>query len=74
MVFIYMEFCPKCGKMLIPKDGIVECRCGYKSSLSEDDIEEQYHMEGETNPEAKVIITDNNNVGFPDITDFSFKP
>ncbi|MBE6509636.1 MAG: transcription factor S, partial [Methanobrevibacter sp.] len=25
-----------------------------------DDIEKQYHMEGETNPQAKVIVTDNN--------------
>ena len=46
MVFIYMEFCPKCGKMLMPKKGMIKCRCGYEKSLKDEDIEEQYTMEG----------------------------
>ena len=57
-----MEFCPDCGKMLMPKNGKIKCRCGYEKSLTDDDIEEQYHMEGETNPQAKVIVTDRNTV------------
>ena len=50
--------CPKCGKMLIPKRGKIKCRCGYEKSLEKEDIEEQYTMEGEKNPEMKVIVTD----------------
>ena len=57
MVFNSMEFCPDCGAMLMPKKGVIRCSCGYEKSLSHDDLEEQYHMEGETNPENKVIVT-----------------
>ena len=46
-----MEFCPDCGKMLMPNKGKIKCRCGYEKDLSKEDIEEQYHMEGEKNPE-----------------------
>lgn len=60
-----MEFCPDCGAMLMPVKGKVKCRCGYEKSLSLQDIEDQYHMEGETNPEAKVIVTDRDNVALP---------
>lgn len=65
MVFDSMEFCPECGKMLMPKNGKIKCRCGHEKSLTNDDIEEQYTMEGDKNPEAKVIVTDNNNVALP---------
>ena len=67
MVFIDMEFCPDCGAMLMPKKGKIKCRCGYEKKLTNDDIEEQYHMEGETNPQAKVIVTDNINNQVPGI-------
>ena len=39
-----MEFCPDCGKMLMPNKGKIKCRCGYEKDLSKEDIEEQYHM------------------------------
>ena len=39
MVFNSMEFCPKCGKMLMPDKGMIKCRCGYEKSLSNEDIE-----------------------------------
>lgn len=65
MVFSNMEFCPNCGKMLMPNNGMIKCRCGYEKSLEKDDIEEQYTMEGEKNPELKVIVTDNKNVALP---------
>ena len=58
MVFNKMEFCPNCGKMLMPAKGMIKCRCGYEKSLTESDIEEQYHMQGEKNPQTKVIVTD----------------
>ena len=31
-----MEFCPECGAMLLPKDGKLECSCGYVKNLSND--------------------------------------
>ena len=31
-----MEFCPDCGAMLLPKDGKLECSCGYTKNLSDD--------------------------------------
>jgi DNA-directed RNA polymerase subunit M len=30
-----MEFCPECGAMLLPKDGKLECNCGYTKNLSD---------------------------------------
>ena len=68
-----MEFCPECGAMLMPENGKVECRCGYKKSLSSEDIEEQYMMEGETKPEMKVIVTDSNDVALPTTTITCYK-
>ncbi|MBQ6100361.1 transcription factor S [Methanobrevibacter sp.] len=31
-----MEFCPNCRAMLFPKDGKLECKCGYSKDLSND--------------------------------------
>lgn len=60
-----MEFCPKCGAMLMPKDGILKCKCGYESKVSKEEMDDQYKFEGETNPENKVIVTDKDNVALP---------
>jgi len=68
-----MEFCPNCGKMLMPKKGKIKCRCGYEKSLKKKEIEEQYTMEGETNPEMKVIVTDRDNVALPTTTITCYK-
>ena len=61
-----MEFCPECGAMLMPENGKVECRCGYKKSLSSEDIDE-------TKPEMKVIVTDSNDVALPTTTITCYK-
>ena len=51
-----MEFCPECGAMLLPKEGKLECGCGYKKDLSDNneyevskkiDAEENVKMLGE---------------------------
>ena len=60
-----MEFCPRCGKMLIPADGKIECSCGFTKSLTKTDIKKQYKMEGDKKPETKVIVTDRKNVALP---------
>ena len=32
-----MEFCPECGKVLFPKDGIFACdSCGYEKKVTEE--------------------------------------
>ena len=73
MVFFNMEFCPDCGKMLLPKSGKIKCSCGYEKSLSEEDIENQYHMEGETKPQSEVIIKRNNLAALPTTTITCYK-
>ena len=65
MVLNNMEFCPKCGSMLMPKEGIIKCACGYEKSLTKNDLDEQYRFEGEKNKDLEVIVTDNNNVALP---------
>ena len=65
MVFSNMEFCPDCGAMLMPKEGKIRCRCGYEKKLTEKDIEDQYHMEGETMPQAKVKVLDEDSIVMP---------
>ena len=40
-----MEFCPKCGAMLLPKDGVLKCNsCGHEKNLSDND---QYEVSEE---------------------------
>lgn len=34
-----LEFCPKCGTMLLPDDNKLECRCGYVKDLTSDKSE-----------------------------------
>ena len=60
-----MEFCPNCGKMLMPNKGKIRCRCGYENDISDDDIEKQYHMEGEKKTDAKVIVLDEDSILLP---------
>ena len=42
-----MRFCPKCGKILIPKNNRLICNCGYEDEISDEDIKEEYQFEGE---------------------------
>ena len=50
-----MEFCPNCGKMLIPSNGKIKCSCGFEKSLSTKDLNEQYKFEGEKNPQKRLL-------------------
>ena len=56
MVFGDMEFCPNCGKLLMPTKGMVKCRCGYEKSLSKYDIDTiVYHQSGSHNIVSYMI-------------------
>jgi DNA-directed RNA polymerase subunit M len=40
-----MEFCPECGAMMLPKEGVLKCNsCGYSNESSAD--EESYKVQG----------------------------
>ena len=42
-----MEFCPKCGAMLLPKNGKLECGCGYTEDLNADQYKVSEEIEAE---------------------------
>ena len=49
-----MEFCPKCGAMMLPNDGILKCKtCGYSNELEKNDMyEASKEITNETCPEC----------------------
>ncbi len=49
-----MEFCPECGAMLLPKEGKLECSCGYTKNLS-DKNEYEVSKKIETEENVKVL-------------------
>ena len=50
-----MEFCPKCGAMLLPKEGILKCNsCGYSNEL-EDSENYKLSKEIEEHENVKVL-------------------
>ena len=50
-----MEFCPKCGAMLLPKEGILKCNsCGYSNKL-EDSENYKLSKEIEEHENVKVL-------------------
>lgn len=60
-----MEFCPKCGSMILPQNGKLKCKCGYELDLIDPDIKKQYNLERNTNPQQKIIITDSTSNALP---------
>lgn len=50
-----MEFCPKCGSILIPNNGKLKCKCGYESNL---DNEDEYTVKDKVFSEDTVIVRD----------------
>lgn len=34
-----VEFCPECGSLLLPKEGLLQCRCGYTKEIGEKEKE-----------------------------------
>ena len=52
-----MEFCPECGAMLLPKDGKLECSCGYSKNLS-DNNEYEVSKKVEADETVKMLGED----------------
>lgn len=46
-----MEFCPECGAMLLPKEGKLECSCGYSKNLLD---EKEYAVSEEITADETV--------------------
>ncbi|MBQ6219051.1 MAG: transcription factor S [Methanosphaera sp.] len=52
-----MEFCPDCGKVLLPRKGILHCfSCGYEKQLSRDEKNE-YVIQEDVSDKNEVIVT-----------------
>ena len=56
-----MEFCPECGAMLLPKDGILKCSCGYEKGSS--DAQEYKVSENITETESVKMLGEDVDVG-----------
>jgi DNA-directed RNA polymerase subunit M len=56
-----MEFCPDCGAMLLPKNGKLECGCGYKKDLSsgnEYEVSRKEQLEKSSDETVKMLGED----------------
>jgi DNA-directed RNA polymerase subunit M len=50
-----MEFCPKCGAMLLPNGDKLKCKCGYEKDLSED-VVNRYEVTEKIDAKDTVIM------------------
>ena len=55
-----MEFCPKCGGIMIPNGDVLVCsRCGYKRKIGKEEKEKVEKMlEEKVEKEEKIIVID----------------
>jgi DNA-directed RNA polymerase subunit M len=54
-----MEFCPKCGSVLLPKNDCLECKCGYKKNLTNEE-KSKYEVSQKVDAKENVIIKGEN--------------
>jgi transcription factor S len=54
-----MEFCPKCGTMLFPKDNSFKCGCGYQKKITPESLSD-YEVSEKLETRENVIVTDDN--------------
>jgi DNA-directed RNA polymerase subunit M len=50
-----MEFCPKCGAMMLPNGDKFQCNCGFTKNLSKDDTN-QYEVSEKIEANDTVIM------------------
>ena len=60
-----MRFCPECGKMLMPKDNMLKCNCGYEEKISKEVHEKEYIFKGDEKKKNEVVVIDSDDVGLP---------
>ncbi|MBU7023825.1 MAG: transcription factor S [Theionarchaea archaeon] len=51
-----MEFCPECGGLLMPKDGLLQCRCGYSKKIGKEEKEHYTLQEKPIEPREILVI------------------
>jgi DNA-directed RNA polymerase subunit M len=50
-----MEFCPKCGAMLLPNENKLKCKCGFEKDLSDDETN-QYSISEKISSNDNVVM------------------
>lgn len=50
-----MEFCPKCNGMLMPKNGVLTCKCGYTKEITQES-QKNYKGQEKIKTEDTVIF------------------
>jgi DNA-directed RNA polymerase subunit M len=50
-----VEFCPECGSLLLPKEGVLQCRCGYTKKIGEEE-KEKYNLEEKPKEPREIPI------------------
>lgn len=50
-----MEFCPKCGAMMLPNGDKFQCKCGHTKDLSKDEVN-QYAVTEKIDAKDTVIM------------------
>lgn len=60
-----MEFCSRCGKVLLPKDGKIHCyKCGYEKLISDED-KKQYVVSEDVSNKNEVIVANDKIITHP---------
>lgn len=50
-----MEFCPKCGAMMLPNGDKFQCKCGHTKSLTKEEVN-QYEVTEKVDAKDNVIM------------------
>lgn len=59
-----MEFCPKCGAMILPQGDKIECKCGYSKDLTENETD-KYEVSEKIKASDTVIMKGEDIVTLP---------
>lgn len=51
-----MEFCPKCGAMMFPKDNTLHCKCGFEKGMTKE-LVVKYAISEKIDAKDTVIFT-----------------
>lgn len=51
-----MEFCPKCGAIMFPKDDSFQCKCGHQKKITKD-LASQYDVSEKIDTKDNIIFT-----------------